>query len=148
MKNHDGVATTEKYDGVHYQVTLMNMRDGSVQGHNAYCADLTRKTSKFAEPDQADEVWDVLCKEDAREAYNGDFDEETDGWYDIDWKPCANHIPDHREAEVKTGEEVAAQTSITTKVGRKWTYIYAADGSLVAEVRNDQVAAVIAALQA
>lgn len=36
----------------------------------------------------------------------------------------------------------------TSKVGTKWTYIYAADGSLIAEVRNDQVETVRAMLLA
>jgi hypothetical protein len=36
---------------------------------------------------------------------------------------------------------------VTTKVGAKWTYIYV-DGSLVAEVRNDSAAVVIATLSA
>jgi YD repeat-containing protein len=139
---NDGIATTEKYDGVHFQVTLMNMRDGSVQGHNAYCADLKRGKAKFAEPDQANEVWDVLCKEDAREGYNADFDEETDGWYDIDWKPCADHIPAHRE---EAPAEKPAPT-VTLKRGRIWTYVYDVDGNLIAEVRNDAFATVGAAL--
>lgn len=147
---------TEKYDGVHYQVVLMNMRDGSVQGHAAGCADLKRGKAKFAEPQQADEVWDVEVKEDARESYNADFDEETDGWYDIDWLPCAKHIPAQREeapAEDMTLDQVAdaverAQApEYTTRVGRKWTYVFLGDEE-VAYVRNDQVANVLLLLKA
>lgn len=36
----------------------------------------------------------------------------------------------------------------TVKQGSKWTYIYAADGSLVAELRNDQYALIAATLAA
>ena len=36
---------------------------------------------------------------------------------------------------------------VTVKTGRKWTYIYGPDGTLIAEVRNDSAALVIAALQ-
>lgn len=128
-----------KYDGVHYQVTLMNMRDGSVQGHRAGCADLKRGKAKFAEPMQADEVWDVLAKEDARESYNADFDEETDGWYDIEWLPCAKHIPAQREVE-----ETPAP-ALEVKRGPKWTYIFV-NGEQVMEVRShlaDQVLATV-----
>jgi hypothetical protein len=138
---------TEKYDGVHYQVVLMNMRDGSVQGHAAGCADLKRGKAKFAEPSQADEVWDVEVKEDAREAYNADFDEETDGWYDIEWLPCAKHIPAHREVTEEAPVEETPAPQVTTRVGRKWTYVFV-DGEEVAYVRNDMVALVLATLGA
>lgn len=142
---------TEKYDGGHYQVVLMNMRDGSVQGHAAGCADLKRGKAKFAEPMQADEVWDVEVKEDAREAYNADFDEETDGWYDIDWLPCANHIPAQREVTLDQVadaiERSQGKPEVTTRVGRKWTYVFV-DGEEVAYVRNDMVALVLATLGA
>lgn len=85
---------TDKYDGVHFQVTLMNMRDGSVQGHGAGCADLKRGKAKFAEPMQATEVWDVVTKADAWLSYNSDFLAEggESNAYEIDWLPCAKHI--------------------------------------------------------
>lgn len=143
---------THKYDGAHYQVTLMNMRDGSVQGHAAGCADLTRKTDKYAEPLQATDLWDVETLADGWFSYNSDFLAEggEDNAYDINWMPCTSHIPagdTHAVYEAAFGEEhtpVAFQTEvvthkpvITTKVGAKWTYIYS-DGTLIAEVRNDQ----------
>lgn len=132
-------AQTDTYDGTHYQIVLMNMRDGSVQGHAEGCADLKRGVRKFAEPSQADEAWDVLSKEEAREGYNADFDEETDGWYDIDWKPCADHVPaTHEVVEAAPVKDV----TVTSKKGSKWTYIYVG-GDLVAEVRNDQVGTVL-----
>ena len=147
----------EKYDGVHFQVVTMNMKDGSVQGHAIGCRDLTRGKAKFAEPSQAEQPVDVETKADAYVEYNQDFLAEGSGGYDIDWLPCAKHVPagdqdaavaaflgeDEAEAPV---EETLSQ--MTIKAGRKWTYIYAADGSLIAEVRNDSVALVIAALQA
>lgn len=127
---------TDKYDGVHFQVVLMNMRDGSVQGHAAGCADLTRGVRKFAEPSQATDVWDVLSKEQAREGYNADFDEETDGWYDINWLPCAKHVP----AETEKAEEFDLHESlpgvVTVKRGPKWTYV-SVNGEQVMEVRSE-----------
>lgn len=154
-----------KYDGVHYQVTLMNMGDGSVQGHAAGCADLKRGKAKYAEPTQADEVWDVVTKADAWLTYNADFLAEggEDNAYEIEWLPCAKHIDegDTHEAYVAEfgdvpqeafntqAEELPAEApSVTVKVGRIWTYVYAADGSLLAEVRTEASAAVVAALQA
>ncbi len=80
-----------------HKAVLMNMKDGSVQGHAAGCADLKRGKN-FSEPFQADEVWEVKDREAAREEYNSDFDEETDGWYDIKWMPCAKSIPEREEA--------------------------------------------------
>jgi hypothetical protein len=76
-----------------YDVVTMNMTDGSVQGHRAGCADLKRGRAKFAEPSQANDVLRVTSKAEARAEYNADFDEETEGWYDIEWAACANHIP-------------------------------------------------------
>lgn len=132
-----------KYDGVHFQVAVMNMIDGSVQVHGAGCADLKRGKN-FAEKVQAEDVWDCKDREDIREAYNADFDEETDGWYDMTWMPCASHVPDRTEApaEEPKADETVAVAGVTIKVGRKWTYMYAADGSLIAEIRNDAVDAV------
>jgi len=126
-----------KYDGIHYQVTVMNMRDGSVQVHGAGCADLKRGKN-FAEKYQADELWDCVDREDIREAYNADFDEETDGWYDMTWMPCASHVPDRTDYVADAVEKAQKDVTVTTKVGRKWTYIYVG-GELVAEVRNDHV---------
>jgi hypothetical protein len=142
-------AKTDTYDGTHFQVVLMNMKDGSVQGHAAGCADLTRGKN-FAGDQDPQDVWDVLSKEQAREGYNADFDEETDGWYDIDWKPCAKHVPATHETEALesttgTFDVVETVPTLTAKVGRKWTYLYAGD-VLVAEVLNTQAAAVAAYL--
>ena len=135
------VAQTESYDGVHFQVALMNMRDGSVQGHAAGCRDLTRGAAKFAEPHQAEDIIDALSKEEARESYNADFDEENDGWYDIEWLPCAKHIPaDHDVVETEVTGPV-----VDVKRGRKWTYIFV-NGEQVMEVRSefaDQVLATV-----
>lgn len=125
-----------------HAISLVNLRDGSVEGHKAGCADLKRGHRK-----QASEAWtfEVADKAEARAEYNADFDYETDGWYEINWLPCAKHVPAGTDiAEAPVVEE----PTVTVKVGRKWTYIYAADGSLIAEVRNDSSAAVIAALQA
>lgn len=174
-----------KYDGVHYQVVTMNMRDGSVQGHAHGCADLKRGKAKFAEPSQANDFMDVESKHDAWLDYNADFiaECEHDGCdpeagrcnnaYDIQWLPCADAVPAFTEeqevaafteicacGEVVTGggqgkclgctlDEAAAaqQPQVTTRVGRKWTYVFV-DGEEVAYVRNDMVALVLATLGA
>lgn len=86
----------DKVDGVHFQVAVMNMRDGSVQVHGAGCADLKRGKN-FAEKFQAGDVWHCEDREDIREAYNADFDEETEGWYEMTWMPCASHVPEREE---------------------------------------------------
>lgn len=124
-----------KYDGVHFQVAVMNMRDGSVQVHGAGCADLKRGQAKFAEKFQANEVWDCIDREDIREAYNADFDEETDGWYDMTWMPCASHVP-AREVDEVAEAIVESATGIDVKRGPKWTYIFV-NGVQVMEVRSE-----------
>lgn len=84
-----------------HSIALVNMRDGSVQGHKAGCADLKRGARKFA-----DEPWtfDVESKADARFNYNADFDYDVDGWYEIEWLPCANHVPEG-DIEAFIGED-------------------------------------------
>lgn len=74
------------------RITLINIIDGSVEGHIAGCADIKRRKSRHA-----DTPWtfSVDSKEEARAEYNADFDKETDGWYDIDWLPCARFVPEH-----------------------------------------------------
>lgn len=154
--------TNFKYDGEHYQVTLMNMRDGSVQGHRAGCADLKRGVRKYAEPSQADDVWDVKTKADAWMSYNSDFLAEggEENAYSIEWLPCTKHIAEgdtHEAYVAEFGEDevpledvasaVERSQDVTVKRGRKWSYIYRGE-ELLAEVRNDAVEAVIAALQA
>jgi hypothetical protein len=116
-----------------HAVTLVNMTDGSVQGHRTGCSDLSKKLKKM----ESCEL-EVASKAMARAEYNADFDEETDGWYEIEWLPCANHVPATIDDNIMG--RVAAPV-ITTKVGAKWTYIYS-DGELVAEIRNDQAAAI------
>jgi hypothetical protein len=148
-----------KYDGVHYQVVTMNMKDGSVQGHAHGCADLKRGKAKFAEPSQADDFMDVTSKHDAWLDYNADFlpecydhencDEAAGrcaNAYEIHWLPCADAVPAFAEEEEAPVAEAAAPV-VTTRVGRKWTYVFV-DGEEVAYVRNDMVALVLATLGA
>jgi hypothetical protein len=131
-----------------YSVTLINKTDGTVDGHKAGCADIKRGKN------HADTPWtfDVGTKRDAFLEYNADFIDEADGdryaaTYAINWLPCANHVPAD-EQTVADGTEVedGIAPQPTVKVGRKWITITAADGSLIAEVRNDQVEAVLALL--
>ena len=145
-----------------HNIALVNITDGSVQGHKAGCADLSRGKLRR----HADQVWnmEVETKHEAWVAYNGDFLAEgpESGQYEIQWLPCAKHVPQGTEdtyeaweaeslagidkvwdAESEHGQiaEVVAPVSPTTTVkrGTKWTYVYV-DGELVAEIRNDQVA--------
>jgi hypothetical protein len=85
---------TAKEKTMGFDVVTMNMRDGSVQGHKAGCADLKRGRAKFSEPEMAEYVETVETKAEARASYNADFDYETDGWYEIEWAACAKHVPE------------------------------------------------------
>lgn len=73
-----------------HKITLINLRTGEVEGHAAGCADIKRGKAKHAD---APWTFSVSTKADARAEYNADFDEATDGWYDINWLPCADHVP-------------------------------------------------------
>lgn len=76
-----------------HQVALVNISDGSVQGHRAGCADLTRGNLRR----HASEAWTlrVVDKAHAWLEYNSDFLAEggEDNAWPIDWKPCADHVP-------------------------------------------------------
>jgi len=157
----------QKYDGVHYQVVTMNMKDGSVQGHAHGCADLKRGKAKFSDPEQADMFMDVLTKHDAWLDYNADFiaecehdgcDEDAEqcvNAYEINWLPCADAVPAFpaevageevtEEDFTAVADEIAAPGKVTTRVGRKWTYVFV-DGEEVAYVRNDMVSLVLKTL--
>lgn len=78
-----------------FDITLVNMTDGSVQGHRAGCADLTRKGRGKVR--QANEPWtfSVADKHEAWAEYNSDFLAEgpESGNYQIDWLPCAGDVP-------------------------------------------------------
>jgi hypothetical protein len=126
-----------------HSITLINKNDGSVEGHKAGCADIKRQGHK--DHARFGDAWtlEVESKREAFLDYNADFLDEgqaEDEVYQIRWLPCANHVP----ADAKVEDVIVAQP--TVKVGRKWTAITAADGSLIAEVRNDQVEAVLALL--
>jgi hypothetical protein len=133
-----------------HNIALVNITDGTVHGHKAGCADLTRGALRR----HADEAWtfEVEDKADAWFNYNSDFLSEggEDNAYEIQWAPCAKHVPEgdnHARYEAAFGEEhtpvayqeevVTHEPVVTKKVGAKWTYIYV-DGTLVAEIRNDQ----------
>lgn len=131
-----------------HNIALVNIADGSVQGHKAGCADLHRGALRK----HADDVWEfeVATKHDAWVSYNIDFLNEgpESGQYSIEWKNCSKHVPqgaddtyeawaaEDAEAEVEGAfAEAAPKTEV--KRGSKWTYVYV-DGKLVAEIRNDQ----------
>jgi hypothetical protein len=63
-----------------------------------------------------------------------DSDEDPSGW----WSLTALGADVANELGKVVEEPVVKDREPTVKVGAKWTYIYAADGSLIAEVRNDQ----------
>ena len=104
-----------------FGIVTMNMKDGSVQGHAAGCADLKRGKAKFAEPKQAGCVQHVNSKWEAWEDYNSDFIAEhdhadtcdpenglCDNAYEIEWLPCADHVPSH-PAPAKPAKKAAAK---------------------------------------
>lgn len=143
---------TAKYDGEHYQVMVVNMRDGSVQVHGVGCADLKRSKSKFADEPT---LWDCKDTADVWASYNSDFLAEggEENAYDLKWLPCASHVPtaDNHERYLEwfgddhTPVAYQAPLKVTTRVGRKWTYVFL-DGAEIAYIRNDQVGTVIDAL--
>lgn len=140
-----------------HSIALVNITDGTVQGHKAGCADLSRGKLRR----HANEVWnlEVETKHEAWAEYNADFLAEgpESGQYEINWLPCTKHVPQGNEdtyeawdaeqdeehgqiAEDVLAEIVAPVNPTTTvKRGTKWTYVYVG-GELVAEIRNDQVA--------
>ena len=90
-----------------HTITLVNLKDGLVQGHKAGCADLKATTH------HADKPWtlEVEDKNAAWLAYNSDFIAEcvehedfcnedrgvcSNAW-GIHWLPCANHVPSNKE---------------------------------------------------
>lgn len=132
-----------------HSIALVNITDGTVHGHKAGCADLTRGKLRR----HADEAWtfDVETKADAWFAYNSDFLAEggEDNAYTINWAPCAKHVPEGDTHEVYVqnfGEEhtpVAYQEAVVThepvleiKRGPKWTYVFV-DGKQVMEIRSE-----------
>lgn len=60
----------------------------------------------------------------------------------------AGRLQNQADAETQMAEELPAeepkaeQGQVTVKKGAKWTYLYAADGTLIAELRNDQFEAI------
>lgn len=87
-------------------------------------------------------------------AYDTKDDDYASGmWWDLTalGADVANYLAENLEGhnDADADESVAADPKITVKTGSKWTYIYAADGSLLAEIRNDAAwlldAAVLAA---
>lgn len=118
-------------------VAIVNMTDGSVQVHKAGCKDLTRKARGKVQ--FADEAWELEVddRRDAAEAYNADFDEETEGWWELTWMPCAHHVPEREES---------ATVETTIKVCGKWTRFYQ-NGVEVGRVHNDAADAVFALIR-
>ena len=139
-----------------FEIVTMNMKDGSVQGHAAGCADLKRGKAKFAEPKQAGCVQHVNSKWEAWEDYNSDFIAEhdhadtcdpenglCDNAYEIEWLPCADHVPSH-PAPAKPAKKAAAKLEM--KNTGKYTRFYVG-GKEVSYVPNE-LAAEIAKLLA
>lgn len=132
-----------------HSIALVNIYDGTVQGHKAGCADLSRGQLRR----HADQAWnlEVEHKHEAWISYNIDFlnEGEESGAYDIDWKACTKHVPQGPEDTyaVWAAEfpQVEQKPVVTTKVGPKWAYIYV-DGEQVAEVKSQFVDAVLLAI--
>lgn len=124
------------------QVTTITHRDGSVHAHKTGCADIKRGHAKKVWSQWDFTEWDVQSKREAFESYNADFiDDGDDACWPIEWAPCTDELPEQDVASA-----IERSQEITTKVGTKWTYIYRGS-ELIAEVRTDAAAAVVAALQ-
>lgn len=136
-----------------FEIVTMNMRDGSVQGHAAGCADLKRGVRKFAEPDQADYPLPVANKHEAWLEYNADFIAEhdhdgcdveaghCDNAYTIEWLPCADHVPaTAAPAKPKRSRaKKATAPKLEMKNTGKYTRFYV-DGKEVSYVPNELAA--------
>lgn len=141
-----------------FSVVTMNMRDGSVQGHAAGCADLKRGIKKFAEPSQAEYAETVETKAQAWENYNADFLAEGSGAYEIDWLPCAKHVPAGDQDAIlasyeadhiaENAEEAETRMPVETTIKQcgKWTRFYQ-NGVEVGRVHNDAADAVFAVIR-
>ena len=105
-----------------YGVGLVNMVDGSVQGHAAGCRDL-RHSDKHA-----DMAWtlEVADKHEAFVAYNSDFIDEAEAegaedpfynTYAINWLPCADHVP---AGETATQEAAPLASAVVAEIPASW----------------------------
>lgn len=101
-----------------YEIALVNITDGTVQGHKAGCADLKRGNLRK----HAADVWEfpVDDKAEAWLNYNSDFLAEggEDNAYEIQWSPCAKHVPEGdthaRYVEAFESDETEQAESVTT----------------------------------
>lgn len=95
-------------------------------------------------------VINQIAKLGLLESHDHGSDEASNWWTltalgaDVANYLCEN-IEGHNDADEDESVPATTVPVVTTKVGAKWTYIYV-DGSLVAEVRNDAAAVVIATL--
>lgn len=124
---------------MHSIAIVTDPRTDEVQAHSPKCADLTKKNLR----NQTAYTLEVASQREAFLDYNEEFiadadGDESNGW-PIRFLPCCGDIPE-------TVEEAPATR--TAKVGKKWTYIYDFDGSLIAEIRNDHQVAITALLHA
>lgn len=60
-----------------------------VTGHRVGCGE----QSSLHSDDGAPLIIAVHSREEARAVFNDGLDEKVDGWYDIDWAPCATDVP-------------------------------------------------------
>lgn len=106
-----------------FQIETLNRADGSVDGHRAGCADIAR----IAKKERLDRSgsWDVSSKKQAWEDYNADFIAECEAddpsqcdheahCYEINWLPCANHVPATADDASTTQKENDMSTTATT----------------------------------
>jgi len=96
----------------------------------------------FANPRSAAGVLGGLVKQGLMTADEA----EGDGglWYELTelGAEVANHLAGNTEEQAEEPQSKDPSVGVTIKAGRKWSYLYAADGSLIAEVRNDQLEAI------
>ena len=109
-----------------FAVALVNITDGSVQGHKAGCADLKRGNLR----QHADDVWtlNVESKAGAWAEYNADFIPEAEAngesvesyCHPILWSPCAKHVPEGDMADYygQTAEQAEPEAPTMTDAER------------------------------
>jgi hypothetical protein len=107
-----------------FRVELLNRADGSVDGHRHGCADIARIARK--ERIDRSGSWEVTSKRQAFLDYNADFIEEADGdesnTYEINWLPCADHVPATDGGKTTTTKKESTKMSTTPSIPNVRTY--------------------------
>lgn len=105
------------------EITFVNTGGGAVQAHAAGCRDLD-KVGK-GNHDEIAYTASFATADEATADFNDDFDKETDGWYEIEFKPCvkfgaARVLAEPKESKPAKGSKAApALPALEVRIGRR-----------------------------